>query len=61
MCADDVGGVSSCDSGTADDEWDMNVFFESAFFAGVKALLRNVVAVVSGVDDMCVVEDAVLL
>ena len=52
---DDVGNVSSSDTWSSDDEGDVDVFLESTLFAGVKTVLRDVVAVVRGVDDVRII------
>jgi hypothetical protein len=42
---------------SADEEGDVDVFFDIAAFAGWEAVLADVVAVVSCVDQVCIVED----
>lgn len=44
-------------AGPADEEGDVDVFFDVAALAGGQAVLADVVAVVGGVDQVCVVED----
>jgi len=56
-----VGGVSSSDTGSPDYKGDVDIFLKSAFFAWVETVLRDVVAIVRGVDDVCIVQDAMFL
>ena len=57
----DVGHLSTRDLGSADDKWNVNVLFEAALLARLKSMLANVIAVIAGINDVCIVEDAVSL
>lgn len=48
------------DAWSADDEWDVDVLFETAFFAGLQTVLADVVAVVGRVENVRVVENAIV-
>jgi len=61
VSSDDVRGMSGCDTGPPDYKGDVDVFLKSTFLAGVKTVLGDVVAVVCGVDDVRIIEDAVFL
>ena len=61
VSSDDVRGMSGCDTGSPDYKGDVDVFLKSTFLAGVKTVLGDVVAVVCGVDDVRIIEDAVFL
>jgi hypothetical protein len=58
---DDIGGVSGGDTRSPDYKGDMDIFLKSTFLAGVETVLGDVVAVISRVDDIRIIEDAVFL
>lgn len=55
-----VGDLATRHVGPADDKWDVDVLFKAALLAGLESVLADVVAVVGRVDDVRVVEDAVV-
>jgi hypothetical protein len=38
----------------------VDIFFKPTFLSRVQAMLRDVVAIISGVDDICVVQNSVI-
>jgi len=44
---------------SSNDERKVNILLKTAFFAWIEAMLRDMVAVVGGVYDVCIVEDAI--
>jgi hypothetical protein len=53
--------VSCSDAWPADYKGDVDIFLKSTFLARVETMLGDVVAVVCGVDDVCIIEDPVFL
>lgn len=60
MGCDGVGFLVLCDSGAADDEGDVCVFLIGGLLAGVHTMGSQMVAVIGGVDNVSVVELAVV-
>lgn len=58
---DDVRGVPGGDTGPPNNKRDVNVFLKTTFFAGVGTMLRNMIAVVCGVNDVRIIKDVVFL
>lgn len=56
MRADNTGSMTRGDSWATNDEWDVDVGLIWAFFARVHSMLADVIAVVSRVEDVCVIE-----
>lgn len=46
---------------SADNKRHVNIFLESALFARLEPMLADVVAIVAGVEDICVVKDSSLV
>ena len=61
MCGHDVSDFAFRNSRTADDEGNVDVFFEAAFLPRLESVLADMVAVVGRVDDVGVVQDAVFV
>lgn len=53
MTCHEIRSMVSGDPWASDDEGDVDVLFESALFSWLKAMLADVVAVVCGVDYVC--------
>ena len=58
---DDVRGVPGSDTRPPNNKRDVNVFLKTTFFAGVETVLRNMIAVVCGVDNARIIKDIVFL
>jgi hypothetical protein len=56
----DIGNFACRDTRTANDERDIDVFFEATFFAWLESVLTYVVAIVGGIHDVRVVEEVSL-
>lgn len=61
VCGHDVSDFAFRNSRTADDEGNVDVFFEAAFLARLESVLADMVAVVGRVDDVGVIQDAVFV
>lgn len=58
---DNLGDLALRDARPTHEQGDVDVFFKAALFAWLQTVLANVVAVVGGVEDVGVAEQAVLL
>jgi len=57
MCSDNVVlNLASFHTGSSDNQRDVDVFLESTFLSRIETVLRDVVAVVGGVDNICVIQ-----
>jgi hypothetical protein len=61
LCGHDVSDFTFRNSRTADDEGNVDVFFEAAFLPRLESVLADMVAVVGRVDDVGVIQDAVFV
>ena len=61
MGADDIGRVSGGNTRSPDYKGDVYVFLKATFLARVETVLGDMVAIICGVDDVCIIEDAVFL
>jgi len=61
MCSHDIGGSARRDPRPANDERDINIFFKPALFAWVETMLGDVISVISGIYDVRVIQDTMLL
>lgn len=60
MGGDNISDYACRYVGSPNNERDVNVFFISTLFPGLKSVLANMVAIVRSIDYVCVVKDAVV-
>lgn len=60
MGGDNISDYACRYVGSPNNERDVNVFFKSTLFPGLKSVLANMVAIVRSIDYVCVVKDAVV-
>lgn len=59
MGTDDASDLATWDARPSYQEWNVDVGLKGTFLAWWQTMLRDVVAIVSGVDDVCGVEQTV--
>jgi hypothetical protein len=58
MRSDNICGLPLWHSRPSDDKWNVDVFLESTFLAGLQPVLSNVEAIIRSVNDISIIQNA---